>query len=571
VLAVATGAVAAMFTLAAVGKGTSFSPWLALASALVPGARRARVFAVMVPLAELAIAAAVVGRPSLGLPAAAGALGLFAVGVALASRRLRGAPCNCFGAALPGTIGPRLAARNAGLAILCAGLAAWVNASAASPSVSRTLLSAAVIGGTLWAVARIRTGRSVPRVGSRARIDGLPLGRSAVVVMLAPGCGACEALSHELTGVGEDMRVDTVIPVIASGPPDARRAMAERIGPTARLDLNELFERWRITTVPFAIAIGRAGTVLASAPASPDGLDRLADALTAGRPHTLDRRRFVADAARAATGLLAAAGGLSVLTTSAWGARRRRARQAGTSCLESNVVRGTCSEFGDYVNNCGLWYDRYGNGRFQHSSGTLGYTHVWPDGPSDVKVSSTLLVEREYDDITATCPCPSRSKVYRGPGADTQCNAECPSGLACFGYQCKVQTKVCVMQRYRFTVGTPDLKITRLQWVPPKASFKKCQQLAAQQNQDTLAHEMHHQSDARSVINDENQKYQSWELTGCGPDERSARASLADQRDNLIRKIQSEAFRAEQERVAEYHEAVGQGSTIALDCRICGE
>ena len=235
------------------------------------------------------------------------------------------------------------------------------------------------------------------------------------------------------------------------------------------------------------------------------------------------------------------------------------------------MVRGTCSEFGDYVNNCGLWYDRYGNGRFQHSSGTLGHTHVWPDGPSDVKVSSTLLVEREYDDITATCPCPSRSKVYRGPGADTQCNAECPSGLACFGYQCKVQTKVCVMQRYRFTVGTPDLKITRLQWVPPKASSKKCQQLAAQQNQDTLTHEMHHQSDARSVINDENQKYQSWELTGCGPDERSARASLADQRDNLIRKIQSEAFRAEQERVAEYHEAVGQGSTIALDCRICGE
>jgi hypothetical protein len=127
------------------------------------------------------------------------------------------------------------------------------------------------------------------------------------------------------------------------------------------------------------------------------------------------------------------------------------------------------------------------------------------------------------------------------------------------------------MQRYRFTVGTPDLKVTRLQWVPPKGSAKKCQQLAAEQNQDTLAHEMHHQSDARSVINDENQKYQSWELTGCGPDEHSARASLADQRDNLIRKIQSESFRAEQEKVAEYHEAVGQGSTIALDCRICGE
>lgn len=167
-LAVASGAVAAMFTLAAVGKATSFSPWLALASALIPGAGRARVFAVTVPLAELGIAAAVVGRPSLGLPAAAGALGLFAVGVALSSRRLRGAPCNCFGAALPGTIGPRLAARNAGLAILCAGLAAWVDASAASPAVSRTLLSAGVIGGALWAAARIRIGT----VGPEGRLAG---------------------------------------------------------------------------------------------------------------------------------------------------------------------------------------------------------------------------------------------------------------------------------------------------------------------------------------------------------------------------------------------------------------
>ena len=569
---VALGAVAAMFALAAAGKATSRSSWLALVSTIIGGSSRARVLAITLPAIEIVIAAAVVGWPAGGLPAAAALLVIFGVAVASLSRRLRGVSCNCFGALVPDHIGARLALRNLMLALVCGALSIWLEPRGTMTGVGEAGLWACLLGGSGWVVARARADRRAPGIGSPARIAELEPGRSGLVIMLAPGCAACEALSGELSELSQRVGADVVLPVIASGPPDVRRAMAARIGPDARLDLGELFERWEIMVAPFAVAIGRSGRIVASAPASPDGFARLARALGAEEPRRdASRRRFLTHAVRGAASLLASAGALPFLTSPAWGAGLRL-RGPRHSCQNSNVFHGTCSDFANYANQCGLYFDRYGGDNPGHDPTTLGYTHVWPNGTTDVKVNSQQLFERIYNDVTAVCPCPSRTKTYRGPGAAEACDTDRPTGFGCFvGYPCQVGGSVCVMQVYSFTIETPDLKITRLRWVPPKGSSHKCERLAARENADTIAHEMHHQNDARSVIAEENTKYQHWELIGCGPDEESARASLADKLETTISDIQLEAFRAEQTKTEEFDDAEQALGPIRLDCSICAE
>src|SRR6266567_2537221 len=111
---VAAGACALLFLAAALGKLDSWEQWSRLTKEIPAPAVLGRAVRVVV----LSFA-----WPAAGLASGTAVLAVFALAVWLLARRLSGRECGCFGAIAPATIGPRLAVRNAALAIVAA--AGW--------------------------------------------------------------------------------------------------------------------------------------------------------------------------------------------------------------------------------------------------------------------------------------------------------------------------------------------------------------------------------------------------------------------------------------------------------------
>jgi hypothetical protein len=110
-----------LFLAAVLGKLDSWAQWSRLIEQ-IPGPPLVGRFArFAVPASEVAIVALSLASPVAGLAAASLILACFAIAVSALARRLGGQECNCFGAIAPATISPRLAGRNAGLAVLAAG------------------------------------------------------------------------------------------------------------------------------------------------------------------------------------------------------------------------------------------------------------------------------------------------------------------------------------------------------------------------------------------------------------------------------------------------------------------
>ena len=120
-LAVAIGL---LLLAASLGKIDAWRRWKETATALFTGPNwLARGLAFVIPVTEGLIALLVLVRPRLGLVLAAALFLSLAVGVIGLAHRSSGTPCACFGAMMPSNIGPMLAARNLGLAVLAAGIA----------------------------------------------------------------------------------------------------------------------------------------------------------------------------------------------------------------------------------------------------------------------------------------------------------------------------------------------------------------------------------------------------------------------------------------------------------------
>ena len=120
---VAAGACALLFLAAALGKLDSWEQWSRLTKEIPGPAVLGRAVLVIVPAVESAVVVLCFTWPAAGLASGTAVLAVFALAVWLLARRLSGRECGCFGAIAPATIGPRLAARNAALAIVAA--AGW--------------------------------------------------------------------------------------------------------------------------------------------------------------------------------------------------------------------------------------------------------------------------------------------------------------------------------------------------------------------------------------------------------------------------------------------------------------
>ena len=146
----------------------------------------------------------------------------------------------------------------------------------------------------------------------------------------------------------------------------------------------------------------------------------------------------------------------------------------------------------------------------------------------------------------------------------------CPSGLDCFAWQCKWKSaRTCIRAVVQVTVEKPPLTVTRLVWVPPTKSSKKCKQLAAQNNDDTVRHEQHHVDDDLAVISEVEAKYRSRPVYGCGATQKEAEADLESKIKQLLRDVRREVSDEADKRTSDFHDTLPDNLTF--DCTVCGE
>ena len=237
---------------------------------------------------------------------------------------------------------------------------------------------------------------------------------------------------------------------------------------------------------------------------------------------------------------------------------------------DPNLVEDGCVAFGERLKQ-GLFFDKLGGNHPRHVPRVQGYTLVWPIGSAQVVVGETHR-ERRWENVSAVCDCPAKPfQFYVGSRQATQCVTDCPSGLGCFGWQCKVSPRpVCIHAIVQVTVEEPPLKITVLRWKPPRSAPKKCQKYAKQINGDVMKHEGQHKTDALDAIKETNRKYKAKEEYGCGPTEADARSTLRAKIEELRERVRREVFLLEQGKTAEFHDREPHPN-LALKCGVCEE
>lgn len=123
---IVAAALGVVMTGAVLGKLDAWGRWANTMYRLVPWSRiLARRLRHAIPAVEAVVALLLFVRPIVGLVACATLLGVFAVAVALLARDHAGEDCACFGTVVSSRIGLGLAARDAALAAIAGGLAAW--------------------------------------------------------------------------------------------------------------------------------------------------------------------------------------------------------------------------------------------------------------------------------------------------------------------------------------------------------------------------------------------------------------------------------------------------------------
>jgi peroxiredoxin/uncharacterized membrane protein YphA (DoxX/SURF4 family) len=279
--------------------------------------RVAPVAGLLLPVAELATAAALVIHPlaEAGAIAALTLLLLFTVGIANAMLRGRAPDCNCFGQVHSEPVGRWTLLRNLVLAALAGLLVVrgpgpaideWVSARTATEVVAigavLAVLALAAAGVQLWRENRKlrREAASAPATSSeptslpKGEPEGLPVGTPApsftlsdmmggepqsLESLLAPGrplvlefidptCGSCTNLLPALSRWQRALAEQLTIAVVTSGSAEDRADWEERGEGVINLlldDSNEVFRAFRVDSTPTAIAISADGTVVSAA------------------------------------------------------------------------------------------------------------------------------------------------------------------------------------------------------------------------------------------------------------------------------------------------------------------
>lgn len=325
---------AAVFAAAAAGKLVSRSRTVeTLAEFGVPASIR-RPIAIALPLAELAIAAALLPAATAAWAALAAAL-LLAVFTAAVARTLlqgREVDCNCFGSLGSSRISRWTLARNVLLFMLAAGVAiaaqgdpgtsavAWLGnldtaqlaLLGAGVAIALATLSIAFFwqlmrqnGRLLHEIEALKAGSggaapSGPQPGDLAPPFALPAlggggldlehllaaGRGLVVVVTDPGCGACDPLLPEIGRLQRDPETPVPLVMISRGDLDANLAKAREHGLEPVL-IEEEFEISRalgINGAPGAIRLDAEGRYLAKPSMGTERVGILLEELAAVNP-----------------------------------------------------------------------------------------------------------------------------------------------------------------------------------------------------------------------------------------------------------------------------------------------
>jgi uncharacterized membrane protein YphA (DoxX/SURF4 family) len=274
--------------------------------------RLASVAGTVLPLAELAIAVALVLHPSArwGALAAAALLATFSAGITYAMLRGRAPDCHCFGQVHSAPAGPRTLARNVVLAALAVvvvwrgpgpAIDEWVGDRSTAELVAIGLvLGGLAVAALVWFVWRWwsykravrRFLEAPPPAPSAPEPEGLPVGTTAPEFALSDARGASETLEslrargrpvvlvfsdptcapsrHLLPLVARwhtALAERVTIAVVMRGTLDDASVWEERGVTNVLLDpSSEVFDAFRVSSTPKAIGVAQDGTI-AAAPA----------------------------------------------------------------------------------------------------------------------------------------------------------------------------------------------------------------------------------------------------------------------------------------------------------------
>jgi peroxiredoxin len=307
---------AAIFAVAAVGKFIDLRGSRASLVGFGVPEQAASVLGTLLPFAELAVAIALIPRPSAqwGAIGAVVLLAAFIAGIANAMRQGEAPPCNCFGAIHSAPAGKTTLARNVGLgaiAILAAGwgpgpaLDHWVSARTAAELVAVALGIAAVVLAAfalpVWLENRrlrrdldiaegyvkqiplgLRVGTLAPEFsipdgfGGELTLSGLlARGRPVILVFTVAGCGPCDTVIPTLERLQEIATDRLTVAAVGMNTILRYREWGERVPEIRLLDatdrdpelaaamdhLHEVMNRYQAYDSPAAVLVTPAGTI----------------------------------------------------------------------------------------------------------------------------------------------------------------------------------------------------------------------------------------------------------------------------------------------------------------------
>jgi hypothetical protein len=335
---------AAVFAVAAVGKLRNLRGSREAATAFGLPPRLAAAAGIALPVAELAVAAGLAVDPAAGVAAlgALSLLGAFCVAIAANLARGRAPECNCFGQLHSAPVGRAALARNLGLALVAAVVAAAESgAPLAVPAAIAGLAAVAVAIG--WRADRSREQVPVASQGLAvgAPAPGLPFapnGRPLLLLFTDRGCGPCVELK-----------------------PDLERWRAE-LAPSLRIEVLEnadaLADAYGVTGTPTGVLVGRDGLVEAPSAAGRSAIEELIAGAVPGFEPGLPASAAGGALALRRRELIVRAGGAWAASSFmlAWPARAARdLRDGNRPCPKPSQLRcgGKCINVLTDRRNCG--------------------------------------------------------------------------------------------------------------------------------------------------------------------------------------------------------------------------
>lgn len=301
---------------------------------------------VLLPLAELAVAGALVPAASARYAAAAGLalLVVFAGGIGWALLRGRTPDCHCFGRLHSAPVSWKTLARNAGLAVLAAlllvhpaenpGVLDLVALAVGAVVVGQAVLGHTLLrryGHALQRIAELEAGEHgakrlevdeapafvLPAVGGgEVSLEGLlARARPVFLVFTDPDCGPCHALLPALARWQHERGADLTVALVSRGGVAENEALAAEHGlETVLLQGNrEVAELYGAFATPSALLVGTDGRVAHELAAGATAIEEVLESLARPVPISQTSSNGVAKLAAAA----AAAGGLAALAASA--------------------------------------------------------------------------------------------------------------------------------------------------------------------------------------------------------------------------------------------------------------